>query len=139
MIIKRISKQFSSCTEDLEQVRSFVASTCEGLPFSEAKRNEIVLAIDEACANVIRHGYKMSKQGKVCIEIEARNDYVIFVIKDTCKKIAENDLQPTKSEDLCKPGGLGLCLIHHVANSVRLLRHKGQGNWLELTVNFENK
>lgn len=131
-----ISKTFSSSPLELKAIREFVLDSCHQFPFSEAKINEIVLAVDEACANVIRHGYKMSEQGRLEISVSSDQQHALFVIKDVCAQISEQDLQP-KSQDLCQPGGLGLCLIHYVAEKVRLIPHKGKGNWLELAVKFE--
>jgi len=129
-------KTFSSCTSELKNIRQFVVDACRDFPFSEAKVNEIVLAIDEACANVIRHGYHMSSQGCIELVISNDDDHALFVIKDVCSQISNKQLTPKKN-DLCKPGGLGLCLIYYVAEKVRLIPHKGKGNWLELTVKFE--
>lgn len=130
------SKTFSTCTTELKNIRQFVEDSCREFPFSEFKINEIVLAVDEACANVIRHGYKMSEKGYLEINISGDDAHALFVIKDVCSQISEQQLTP-KEKDLCKPGGLGLCLIHYVAEKVRLIPHKGNGNWLELTVKFE--
>lgn len=131
-----VSKSFSSCTSDLKHIREFIVESCKPFPFSDEKVNEIVLAVDEACANVIRHGYKMSEAGCLEIVVNHNSDHALIVIKDVCSRITEKDLTP-KQHDLCKPGGLGLCLIHYVAEKVRLIPHDGKGNWLELTVKFE--
>ncbi|MBB1316453.1 ATP-binding protein [Shewanella sp. SR43-4] len=129
-------KTFSSCTSELKNIRQFVEHACQDFPFREDKVNEIVLAVDEACANVIRHGYHMSKKGCLEIEISSDHEHARFVIKDVCSQITDKQLIPPEN-NLCEPGGLGLCLIHYVAETVRLLPHKGKGNWLELTVKFE--
>ena len=129
-------KTFSSCTSELKNIREFVIDSCRDFPLSEAKVNEVVLGVDEACANVIRHGYHMSKKGCLEIVISSDDDHAQFIIKDGCSQITDKQLTP-KQEDLCKPGGMGLCLIHYVAEKVRLIPHKGKGNWLEMTVKFE--
>jgi serine/threonine-protein kinase RsbW len=129
-------KKFSSCTSELKNIREFIIDSCRDFPISETKVNEIVLGVDEACANVIRHGYHMSKKGCLEIVISSDAEHALFMIKDVCSKITDQQLTP-KKEDLCKPGGMGLCLIHYVAEKVRLIPHKGKGNWLELTVKFE--
>ena len=129
-------KTFSSCTSELKNIREFVVDACRDFPFSEGKVNEIVLAVDEACANVIRPGYHMSKKGCIEIVVSSDDEHALFVIKDVCSQITDKQLTPAEN-NLCKPGGLGLCLIHYVAEKVRLIPHKGKGNWLELTVKFE--
>ncbi|WP_350431939.1 ATP-binding protein [Shewanella sp. H8] len=128
-------KTFSSCTSELKNIRGFVVDACHDFPFSEDKVNEIVLAVDEACANVIRHGYHMSNKGCLELEISSGDDHALFVIKDVCSQITGKQLTPPEN-DLCEPGGLGLCLIYHVAETVRLIPHNGKGNWLELMIKF---
>lgn len=130
------SKKFSSSPTELKEIREFILESCANFRFNEDKTNEIVLAVDEACANVMRHGYKMSVNGRLEIIVSSDDKHALFVIKDACKQITDQELQP-KQKDLSKPGGLGLSLIHYVAEKVRLISHRGKGNWLELTVKFE--
>lgn len=42
----------------LSVIRSFVTSLATQMGFSDAETGEIEMAVDEACANVIRHAYK---------------------------------------------------------------------------------
>ncbi|WP_338517513.1 ATP-binding protein [Alteromonas gracilis] len=126
----------TSCTSELQSIRQYVKSSCEAFGLSEDKTNLVVLAVDEACANVIRHGYDYSKQGAICIEARKTNEFGIFLIKDNCPKIADADLKPLENEPL-KPGGLGLRLIHDVMDSVSLIPCKEGGNQLELKIKLK--
>ena len=128
-------KSFTSCTSELKQIRDFVESTCANSPFSSDKLAATVLAVDEACANVIRHGYDMDKSGCISLVITLNDDHAVFTVKDTCSEISDHTIRP-KKKSLKEPGGLGLHLIHTVAESVRLVPHEGCGNWLELIVSF---
>lgn len=128
--------EFSSCTSQLKSIREFVEQQCDALPFDDDKKAMVILAIDEACANVIRHGYKMSSAGCLSVEYKAEASHAVFTIKDNCQPICEQVLAP-KPENLQQPGGLGMQLIHMVADSVRLVPHEGGGNWLELKIPLE--
>lgn len=121
----------SSCTSELKTIRELVKTACEQFAVDEKRTNLVVLAIDEACANVIRHGYHYDKNGVLCIEAYEQDGYGVFLIKDQCPKICESILQPSK-EELLAPGGLGLNMIHQVMDSVKLVSHDDTGNHLEL-------
>ena len=130
-----VEQSFTSCTSELRQIRDFVEKVCESSPFTNDKLAATVLAVDEACANIIRHGYEMDKTGCINLTITLNADHAVFLIKDTCAEISDNTIRP-KKKSLKEPGGLGLHLIHTVAESVRLVPHTGCGNWLELIVSY---
>ena len=122
-----------SCTTELKTIRHAVKQACLDFNFDEAKTNAVVLAIDEACANVIRHSCKFSEEFELSIKINQNDGYGIFLIIDNCAALSPDTLQPCQ-HDLLKPGGLGLQLINQVMDSVTLLDHAGPGNWLELKI-----
>ena len=51
--------EFSSHTGNLALMRRFVRKFLEGYPFSEKERTLMVLGVDEACTNIIRHAYQL--------------------------------------------------------------------------------
>jgi anti-sigma regulatory factor (Ser/Thr protein kinase) len=123
----------TSCTSELANIRSLVRKACDKFGLDKEKASQVVLAIDEACANVIRHGYNYSKHGYICIETYQEAGFGVFLIKDHCPQIDESVLAP-KKKDLLSPGGLGLSLMHEVMDSVALKPNDDGGNHLELKV-----
>lgn len=122
-----------SCTSELHAIRQTVKQACADFGFDNEKTCAVVLALDEACANVIRHSCEYSDKFKLDVKISTQENYGVFLVIDNCPPISEQQLQPKADEPL-KPGGLGLQLIHEVMDSVRLLPHDGTGNQLELKV-----
>jgi anti-sigma regulatory factor (Ser/Thr protein kinase) len=122
-----------SSTSELQKIRHAVKQACIDFNFDLTKTNEIVLAIDEACANVIRHSCVFSENFKLSIKITKQDGYGIFLIIDNCAPLSPETLLPSH-DDLLNPGGLGLQLIYRVMESVTLLAHSGQGNRLELKI-----
>ena len=128
-LIKNIECQ--SCTSVLCNIRQDVKAACQDFGYPDADINNIVLAIDEACANVIRYGYKYCEKGWVGLKIYDNGSEAVFHISDRCAEICEADLAvKPRSDD--QPGGLGLHIIHEVMDSVHLVDGPVEGNTLEL-------
>ena len=57
--MKKTKVEFSSHTGNLAPMRKFVRGFLEAYPFSEKERMLMVLGVDEACTNIIRHAYHL--------------------------------------------------------------------------------
>ena len=103
--------------ENLKKIRDFVrryVDKCEGL---ESYKDEIVLAIDEACQNVIRHAYKDRDDGRVAIKLSFQNKEFVVSIEDDGMPVIPEKIKPRNIEDI-KPGGLGTFFINQIMDSV---------------------
>ena len=102
--------------ENLKKIRDFVRGyidKCKGL---ESYKDEIVLAIDEACQNVVRHAYK-DKDGNVAIRLRFQNKEFIVSLEDDGTPAIPEKIKPRNIEDI-KPGGLGTFFINQIMDSV---------------------
>jgi anti-sigma regulatory factor (Ser/Thr protein kinase) len=106
------------------------------MAFSDDKTCAVVLAIDEACANVIRHSCDFSDQFKLNIEAYEDDGMGVFIISDNAPSIPSSAIQPKNSDQL-EPGGLGLQLIHQVMDKVELLPQEQGGNCLKLSLKIK--
>ena len=59
-----------STTGNLSRIRKFVKNYSENFGLDNDLTGKIVLAVDEACTNIIKHAYKYSPQGKITIKGE---------------------------------------------------------------------
>jgi anti-sigma regulatory factor (Ser/Thr protein kinase) len=82
----------------------------DSLGFDTDLRNQLVLAVDEAAANVIRHGYKNAPDGKLELSAWLVDENLEIRLRDFAPPV---DASCVKPRDLmeCKPGGLGVNLI----------------------------
>ena len=102
--------------ENLIKIRDFVRGyidKCEGL---ESYKDEIALAIDEACQNVVRHAYR-DKDGNVAVKLSFQNKEFIVSIEDDGTPVIPEKIKPRNIEDI-KPGGLGTFFINQIMDSV---------------------
>jgi anti-sigma regulatory factor (Ser/Thr protein kinase) len=116
----------------LASVRSLVRSWVESWDVDEQTAGQVVLAIDEACTNAIRHAYEGRSDGSVELTLQAGQKYLEFQVTDTgvscppeCTE--RRPLQPPDVDDL-RPGGLGIQLIHEVFDEVDFCPGESGGN-----------
>jgi len=120
----------------LRLIRNAVRETASFCGFSEADTADIVLAVDEACQNVIRHAYGHEGEGDISIEIRNRPDALILFIRDFADPVDISKIKPRDLDDL-RPGGLGTHLIGEVMDEVDFLPPPiDGGNLLRLVKKF---
>jgi anti-sigma regulatory factor (Ser/Thr protein kinase) len=111
--------RFSSDTCHLADVRESVRAFLSGHGFDESATGRIVLALDEACTNVIRHAYCHACR-PVRMEMTALKTKIRFVIRDYGKSCDPSKIRGRALEDI-RPGGLGVHIIREVFDSVAYL------------------
>jgi anti-sigma regulatory factor (Ser/Thr protein kinase) len=94
------------------QTRKFLAEN--GL--DECAAEMLVLAIDEACTNIIRYAYEYERK-PVRMDMERLNDRVRFVLRDYGRKCDPAVIRSRALEDI-RPGGVGVHIIRHVFDRV---------------------
>lgn len=95
-----------------KQARAFLEEN--GFPADGAEL--LVLAIDEACANVIRHAYANACK-PVRLEMTALRGRVRFVLRDYGKRCEPSKIRSRALEDF-RPGGLGVHIIQQAFDRV---------------------
>lgn len=116
--------RFQSDPRLLHIVRSVVGQMAALCGFSEEDTQFIILAVDEACANVIRHAYHGRADGEITILCHNTQDGIEFLLTDRGAPCDPNRF-PKRSLDEVRPGGLGLPLIQAVMDKVEFRRRDG--------------
>lgn len=119
--------------DELKNIRKFVTSVCAHFPCDSQESHDIMLAIDEACQNIIRYAYHNSTRGIIDLNIQYIDAVIEIKIRDYAGKVNPSILAPITQEKL-KPGGLGIQLIQKIMDSVKYLPiPKEKGNLLFLS------
>lgn len=93
--------------------------------------DHLKLAVDEACANIIVHGYE-GKRGQPIIATLALSPNRLEVrLRDFGKKVPPESIRP-REPDPSRPGGLGVHLIHCCVDEVVYESADGEGMLLRL-------
>ena len=137
VVMKKAKKkiEFSSHTGNLALMRTCVRRFLEAFPFSERQRTLMVLGVDEACTNIIRHAYHLRDDQLISLSLEEKSDCVCLRLRDYGKQ-AKPDSIKNRPRDLIKPGGLGLHLIRNAFDQVDYVL-RSRGTELVLTKNLE--
>lgn len=131
--------RIKSKTENLSVIRDFVSENAltAGIPLTTVEN--IMLAVDEACTNIIKHAYKSSPEGEIIINIEYNKEKFTITIIDYGKsfepeRVPLPDLQKYYREH--KVGGLGIYLMKSLMDDVKYTSVPGKYNQVLLSKNI---
>jgi sigma-B regulation protein RsbU (phosphoserine phosphatase) len=117
---------------ELRPLRAAVRRTLDALGVGPDLRERLVLAVDEACANVIRHGYGEAGEGDIGLRILLDGTLLGFELTDAAPGVDPARVRP-KPLGECRCGGFGVALIDEVMDDWRIdPLPGGQGNRLML-------
>ena len=129
--MKKKKVEFSSHTANLATMRKLVRGFLAAYPFTEKERTLMVLGVDEACTNIIRHAYHFRDDQLISLSLEGLRTCIRMRLRDYGKQTAAHSMRG-RSHDLIKPGGLGLHLIRNAFDKVDYVI-KARGTELVMT------
>jgi serine/threonine-protein kinase RsbW len=107
--------------DSLSVFREFISDCCSGHNVSNETVFELKLAVDEACTNIIEHGYKGMNPGSIILSFRIESDRVLVQITDfghifEPAEALKPDLESALED---RPlGGLGLYLIYQTMDNI---------------------
>ena len=127
------SLRFPARAEQLKIVRAQVLDAARCCGCDDAVARDIVIAVDEACQNIVRHAYKGIDDGEAILECRRVDDNFVVSLRDFAKTVDPASIKSRDLDDL-RPGGLGVHFIHQVMDVVTYMPPPtGQGNLLRMT------
>ena len=116
----------------LGSIRGLVRSYVSAFGVSAERAENVVLAVDEACANSIRHAFNGRRDRKIEITLRSNRRWVEIVVRDGGKPAPRERLTRTGPKrldrDNLKPGGLGVQLIYRAFDQVGFSTGRTRGN-----------
>ena len=123
----------------LREMRNALRKMLDHLGIEPALRDRLVLAVDEACTNIIRHAYGEHGAGGIGLRVSRADDVLSFELTDDAPCIDPGKVRP-KPLGECRPGGLGVALIDTVMDAWHMEPAPGRsGNRLILRKRIEDK
>ena len=114
-------KTLNASTKNLSRVRKFVSTQAKEHGFTNSQVNDIRLAVDEACTNVIKHAYSFDESKEFNVDLEFDNSALSIEITDfgigfNPSKYEVPNLQKRIKQK--KRGGLGIFLIQSLIDEL---------------------
>lgn len=122
----------------LSIVRVVTGKMAELSGMAESAVEDVKLAVDEACSNVIKHAYKGNVNQKIVLRFKTSPKGFEVIIEDNGLKAHPESLVGRDLEDI-KPGGLGIHFIKKVFDIFVLDEKKKKGNRLRLLKYMKGK
>jgi serine/threonine-protein kinase RsbW len=119
--------------ENLSVIADFIATAMRQIG-AEESIFEVQTAVDEACTNIIQHGYS-GKGGIITISCELQDDDLVVTIRDRGTPFDPGSVPPPDLEadwERRKVGGLGMYLMRKLMNDVSYDFDAEKGNKLTM-------
>ncbi len=121
--------------ENLTSLLDFIEDACRQSGIDSAISFDIKLAVEEACVNLIDHGYAQSKPGSIRLSFQADALQVVINIGDHAPPFPPElapppDLRPEWRKR--RIGGLGWHLIRQMMDEISYRSDPAKGNVLTL-------
>ena len=125
-----------SRTENLTRIRMFIQEIASAVGFNQESIDNMMLAVDEACTNIIKHAYKSYPDGEILIKIKYENKKLIITIIDYGKSFAPDLVPEPNIQEYYKQhkvGGLGMYLMRTLMDEVKYISVPGKYNQVLLS------
>jgi sigma-B regulation protein RsbU (phosphoserine phosphatase) len=127
-----LHRRFPARAAAFKDIRAAVRTAAEVHGVGDQDAHDLVLSIDEACQNIVRHAYGSDGEGDIVVELRCEGDALIVLLRDFADPVGADALRGM-APDAGRVGGLGVHLMRSVMNEVTLLAPpSGRGNLLRM-------
>jgi sigma-B regulation protein RsbU (phosphoserine phosphatase) len=124
-------RRYPARPDSLGLIRAAVADVSRELGCTAALTQDVVLAVDEACQNIIRHAY-LGGDGDIIVHVGREDDLLVIRLMDFAPPVEVAKIAPRPLDEV-RPGGLGVHLMRSVMDQVEFLPPPaGIGNLLQM-------
>lgn len=112
-------------------VRCVVERLAQRMAFGAEDVTQVTLAVDEACANTIRHAYKNRPGERIVLRFLIQEDRLEIHVRDFGESVDPRKIRPRELGEI-RPGGLGTHFIRSAMDEVSYEAQEGGGTLLRL-------
>ncbi len=128
----------TSSTVNLAKVRDFIENKAKLAGFAVDIINQIVLSVDEACTNIIKHTYKFDDSHTIEISYHYTDEQFIVILKykgDGFDPNTRNNPDMKEYFSKYRVGGLGIPLMKKFMDKIEFIHKNPDNNILTLIKN----
>ncbi|MEQ8504673.1 MAG: SpoIIE family protein phosphatase [Rhodospirillales bacterium] len=134
-----MSMRLPARADRLRVIRHAVRAALDYLSCEHEMTEEVILAVDEACQNVVRHAYGGRDDGEIAVELRRDGEDFVVEVQDFAAPVVLDTIKGRDLDDI-RPGGLGVHLIREVMDDVQFVTPPaGVGNLLQLRKRLQKK
>ena len=130
-----IHLNISSHPRFLQVARAVSGKAARIMGFAQQDCRNIILAVDEACSNIIRHSYGGDPGGKIDLYFELGAKALTIRIQDDGIQCDIKKMKPRNIEEL-RPGGFGIYIMDKVMDSLEYNCSSHGRNQVTMTKNL---
>lgn len=116
----------------LRAIRGLVRGYLESWSFPEDKVLEVVLAVDEACTNALRHAYNNEPGNRLALWLRSTDTCIEIELRDEGRPAPPGRVKRKKivvpDKEALQPGGLGVQILYEVFDQVQFAPGEERGN-----------
>jgi serine/threonine-protein kinase RsbW len=115
--------------------RTFVEDACRRVGADDSTCFDLKLAVDEACSNLVVHGYEGRDPGPIAVAFALDGDEIVITITDRAPPFHPEEAPLPRLDapsDERRPGGLGWHLIKQIADRLEYESDAEKGNRLTI-------
>tara|TARA_R100001129_G_scaffold173412_6_gene144887 strand:+ start:2089 stop:3861 length:1773 start_codon:yes stop_codon:yes gene_type:complete len=134
-----MSMRLPARADRLRVIRHAVRAALDFLTCEDEMTEQVILAVDEACQNVVRHAYGGRADGEIAVELRRDGEDFVVELQDFAAPVDTGRVKGRDLDDI-KPGGLGVHLIREIMDDVQFVTPPaGVGNLLQLRKRLQTK
>lgn len=127
-----VTISFCSRASRLRLLRSVMRDAAGLAGLDTAQTEAMVLAVNEACMNIIQHAYGMDPGGKIDVSVLQEQGALVVRVRDYADTVDVEQVRSRELDDI-RPGGLGVYLINSLMDECGFLEPPdGGGNLFQM-------
>ncbi len=128
--------RFTAEPAELKSMRDRLDRVLELQEITPEVRADWVLAVNEACMNIMQHGYRQ-QTGDILLRVLRDGNRFNFELEDQAPAVVPEQIQ-SRALDEIRPGGLGIHFMRTIMDEVTFMPDaSGNGNRLLMQVELQ--
>lgn len=103
------------------ELRAFLEKVLTGFHLSDINKNQLILAVEEVCSNLIIHSHGCNPSDHIKLKVKQHKQHIIFEIMDSGEAFNITEYQEPGLEEVLKAkrkGGLGIKLVKKIMDTI---------------------